>query len=290
MIFFRLLSRLPLKVLYGISDVLYFLLFRVIRYRRQVILDNLEHSFPEKSPAEIRLIMKGFYHNLADLFVETLKLPTFSPDELQQHVRVINPELVLEQIQAGKTAIAMTSHQGNWEWLPGPFVLKGIPVDSVYKPLTNPFFNDLMYKIRSSFGAVPTDMHLLPRQMVARKDTPRLIGLMSDQVPDVPEQAYWTDFLHRDTPFYPGAERLARSRNLPVFYMEPVRVRRGYYEISIQLLAEPPYTDLPPGTILERYRDRIEDTIKKYPSDWLWSHKRWKHWRGKYAKVGAKLE
>ncbi|MVM32737.1 lipid A biosynthesis acyltransferase [Spirosoma sp. HMF4905] len=290
MIFFRLLSRLPLKVLYGISDVLQFLLFWIIRYRRRVILENLRLSFPEKSPAEIRLIMKEFYRNLADLFVETIKLPTFSPAELEQHVRIINIELVQAKIQAGKTAIAMTSHQGNWEWFPGPFVLKGIPVDSVYKPLTNPFFNNLMHQIRSSFGAIPTDMHLLPRQMVARKNTPRLIGLMSDQVPDVPEQAYWTDFLHRDTPFYPGAERLARSRNLAVFYMEPVRVRRGYYEISIQLIAEPPYTDLPAGTILERYRDCIEATIRKNPSSWLWSHKRWKHWRGKYAKVGAKLE
>ncbi|GAB4013190.1 acetyltransferase [Spirosoma migulaei] len=286
---FRLLSRLPLGILYGISDVLAFLLLHIVRYRRTVVLENLRFSFPEKSPSEIRQIMKGFYQDLADLFVEIIKLPALSPDELQKRVRVTNPELVQEKIRAGQTAIGMTSHQGNWEWIPGAFVQKGIPVDSIYKPLTNSFFEKVMYQIRSSFGAVPTPMHTLPRQMAARKHIPRLIGLMSDQVPDVPEQAYWTDFLHRDTPFYPGAERLARSRNLPVFYMEPVRVSRGYYEVSVKLLAEPPYTDLPPGTILERYRDQIETTIRNHPSDWLWSHKRWKHWRGKYAKVGAKL-
>ena len=117
----------------------------------------------------------------------------------------------------------------------------------------------------------------------------RRIALVADQVPDVPEQAYWTDFLYRDTPFYPGSERLARSRNLPVFYTELARVRRGYYEVTFTCIGEPPYANLPPGAILERYRDLLEETIRKHPSDWLWSHKRWKHWRGKYPKIEVKL-
>ena len=290
MVFFQFLSRLPLSILYGISNVLYFLLLHVIRYRREVILENLRLSFPEKSAAELNQLTRGFYRNLADIIVETIKLPALSPSEIQQHVQFTDLELMQARIQAGQTIIGMTSHQGNWEWLPGPLVLNGVPIDSIYKPLSSPFFEKLMYQIRSSFGAVPTPMNTLPRQMVARKHVPRMIGLMSDQVPDVPEQAYWTDFFHRDSPFYPGAERLARSRNLPVFYLDPVRVRRGYYAVTIKLIAEPPYDNLPLGTIMERYRDLIETTIRTNPSNWLWSHKRWKHWRGKYAKVGAKLE
>jgi KDO2-lipid IV(A) lauroyltransferase len=290
MLFFRLLSRLPLRILYGISDFLYLLLFYLIRYRRKVVLENLRLSFPEKSPTEIQQIAKGFYRNLADLFVEIIKLPALSTEELQQRVQLKNGELLTDQMKAGQTVIGMTSHQVNWEWIPGALALGGVPVDSVYKPLSDPFFEKLMVQIRSSFGAVPTPMHTLPRQMVARKHIPRMIGLMSDQVPDVPEQAYWTDFLHRDTPFYPGAERLARSRKLPVYYLDAVRVRRGYYEVTITLVAEPPYDLLPPGTIMDRYRDLVEATIRENPSDWLWSHKRWKHWRGKYEKISVKLE
>lgn len=290
MIFFRFLSRLPIGILYGISNVLSFLLLHVIRYRRQVIEENLRLSFPEKSTSDINQITKGFYRNLADLIVEIIKLPSLSPDEIMQRVQFKDAALIQSKIQAGQTVIGMTSHQGNWEWIPGSLVLNGIPIDSIYKPLTDPFFEKLMYQIRSSFGAVPTPMNTLPRQMVARKHVARMIGLMSDQVPDVPEQAYWTDFLHRDSPFYPGAERLARSRKLPVFYMDTVRVRRGYYEVTFRTVAEPPYDDLPLGTIMGRYRDMLEATIRTTPSDWLWSHKRWKHWRGKYPKVGAKLE
>ena len=99
-----------------------------------------------------------------------------------------------------------------------------------------------------------------------------------------------TRFLHQDTPFYPGSERLARSLNLPVFYVEMVRLKRGYYEATFVPVAEPPYTDLPNGAILEHYRDLLEVTINAHPSDWLWSHKRWKHHREEYAKIETKFK
>ena len=290
MVFFRLLSRLPFSILYGISDVLYFLLLYIIRYRRQVILENLRLSFPEKSPAAIYLIMKGFYHNLADLIVETMKLPSLTAEDLKERVRFTNAHLVIEQLQAGQVVIGMASHQSNWEWLPSAAVLYGMPADSVYKPLTSPFFEKLMQSVRSIFGAVPVPMNSLPRRMATHKNVPRIIALVADQVPNVPEQAYWTDFLHQDTPFYPGTERLARSRNFPVFYVELARIRRGYYEATFTQVGKPPYNTTPVGTLLEHYRDLLEATIQKYPSDWLWSHKRWKHWRGKYEKVNTKLE
>lgn len=290
MLFFRLLSRLPLGVLYGLSNGLSFLLHSIIRYRRRVILENLQLSFPEKSTSELHQIAKGFYRNFADLIVETAKMPDLSTDDLRQRVVFTNAEIVKNKLQAGQTAIIMASHQGNWEWLPSAAVLNGMPADSIYKSLTSPFFEELMRSVRSSFGAVPVPMNTLPRRMASQRRNPRLIALVADQVPNVPEQAYWTDFLHRDTPFYPGTERLARSQNLPVFFVDLVRVRRGHYEATFTLISEPPYTDLPAGAILERYRDLLEESIRQHPSDWLWSHKRWKHWRGKYAQVGAKLE
>ncbi|GAB3965535.1 lysophospholipid acyltransferase family protein [Spirosoma terrae] len=289
MLFFRLLSRLPLGILYGLSDILYFILLYLIRYRREVVLKNLQLSFPEKSPADIKRIAKGFYRNLTDLIVETIKMPALSADELHRRVHFVNPELVKERLQAGQAIIGMASHSSNWEWIPSASVLNDMPTDSIYKTLNNPFFEELMREVRSSFGAVPIPMHTLPRRMVEAKNLPRIIALVADQVPDVPEQAYWTDFLHQDTPFYPGTERLARSRHLPVFYTELKRVKRGYYEVKFTLIGEAPYDQLPLGTILDRYRDLLEKTIRENPSDWLWSHKRWKHWRAKYPKVGAKL-
>jgi KDO2-lipid IV(A) lauroyltransferase len=289
MMFFRFLSRLPFGILYGISDVLHFLMRYIVRYRREVILENLRLSFPEKSAAEIQSIMNGFYHNLADIIVETVKIPGMSAEEMRRHVRITNAEAIRARIQAGETVIAMGSHQCNWEWYAQAIRAHDIPIDIVYKPLTSEFSGKLLFYIRSHFGGNVVSMHSLPRHLAANRHNPRLIALGSDQVPDIPEQAFWTDFLHRDSPFYPGSERLSRRQKLPVFYLDITRIRRGYYEATIKPVAEPPYDDLPLGSIMERYRDLIEYTIRKHPSNWLWSHKRWKHWREKYAKIVAKL-
>ncbi len=289
MLFFRLLARLPLSFLYGLSTFLSVLLHRVIRYRRSVVEDNLRQSFPEKSANEIQRITKDFYLNLTDLFVETIKLPGLQADELLKRVVCFNTDLLFDWINQGKTVIVMTSHTANWEWTAPAMVLHGFRVDSVYKTLSSSFSEQMMLLIRSRFGAVPVSMKTLPRRMVSEKNNPRLIGMVADQVPDIPEYAYWTDFMHRDTPFYPGSERLARSRNLPVVYADLRRVKRGYYELTFKPLAGPPHTDLPPGAIIDRYRDLLETTIRAKPSDWLWSHKRWKHWRGKYAFLDPKL-
>lgn len=284
------MAALPLSVLYRLSDFLYLLTAYVIRYRRVVIMDNLRRSFPERSDAEIRRLTRGFYRNFCDLLVETIKLPGLSADELRRRVVFTNPELVQAVLQTGQSVIGLASHHSNWEWLPPAAVCYGLPTDSVYKPLHNPFFERLMLRIRSRFGPYPVPMGRLPREMILRRDQPRIIALVADQMPDRPESAYWTEFMQRNTPFYPGLERLARSQQLPVFYLEMVRVRRGYYTATFTQIGLPPYGELATGELIERYRDALTQTLTRHPADWLWSHKRWKHHREKYDRVRTKLE
>ncbi|MGM9508389.1 lysophospholipid acyltransferase family protein [Larkinella sp. GY13] len=286
--FFRFLSRVPIAALYVVSDVLFYLLAYVIRYRKTVIDTNLKRSFPEKSDTERRQIAKKFYRNFADVLVETFKLPGLSANELQKRVLFTNKELVQDKLAQGQAVLIMASHQCNWEWAPSASVVNGMPADAVYKKLANPASERLVHYIRSSFGAKPVPMKALLRQMVIRRNDPRLIALVADQIPDQPEYGYWTSFMNQETPFYPGTERLARSFGLPVFYIEMQRVRRGYYAMTFYPIAEPPYPALPEGDILNRYRDLLESTIRKAPSDWLWSHKRWKHQRDKYVKTQVK--
>ncbi len=286
MIFFRFLSRLPFQILYGIADVLYFLLLYVVRYRRRVVEENLRASFPEWSDKQRKTVVRGFYRNLTDLLVETIKLPSLTPKELTRRVVYKNTALVGGYFAEGRSVIGLASHQANWEWLPPAATLIGLQTDSVYKPLTNQFFEELMREIRSTGGAWPIPMSRLTREMVARRKLPRIIALVADQVPDKPEFAHWIPFLNQETPFYPGSEKLARSQQMPLVYVEMVRLRRGYYEATFHLIAEPPYDHLPPGTLLERYRDQLEASIRRSPANWLWSHKRWKHSRERYAGMG----
>jgi KDO2-lipid IV(A) lauroyltransferase len=276
MVFFHVFSRLPLRLLYIFSDVLYLLLRYVVRYRWAVVLQNLQNAFPGLSPAERRRVANAFYRNLTDVFVETLKALSLSEGELRRRVRVVNPELYEPYLRAGQTVLMMTAHQGNWEWQSLGVRVLGPAVDAVYQPLSSAFFDRLMRQIRGRFGITPLPMQGLLRDMAKRRGQPRLIGLVADQAAP-PETAYWTRFLNQETDFFVGTDKLARQFGCPVLVAEMRRVRRGYYELEFHSLAEPPYDTLPPLALIEAYVRKLEVSIQHHPADWLWSHRRWKH-------------
>jgi KDO2-lipid IV(A) lauroyltransferase len=277
MFFFRLISRLPLGVLYLFSDVLALLLAYVLRYRRAVIQENVQKAFPEKTTAEQRAIAQTYYRNLSDLIVETLKALTISADELRRRVRVSGDELVRAYLAQGQVVLLGTSHLGNWEWSSLIAQATGIETDAVYKPLSNSFFDQLMRTIRSRFGVRPVAMQQLVRDMVTNRARPRCVGLLADQSSHRPDAAYWVPFLNQETDFFNGPEKMARQFRYPFVFVEMQREGRGRYRLTASLLAEPPYDALPPGELTRRYAERLEAAIRRDPSNWLWSHRRWKH-------------
>ncbi len=282
MVFFKLISRLPLSVLYFFADTMYGLLRFVVRYRWQVVLRNLQNAFPEKTPAEHRRLAGAFYRNLTDVVVETLKALTLSEEELRRRVTMHNASIFHEYVATGHhTVLVMTSHLCNWEWssLRARLDTPAVDVDVVYKTLSSPFFDQLMREIRGRFGILPLPMQSLLRNMIRRRNEPRIIGLVADQAAEMPETAYWTLFLHQETDFFTGTEKLARQFNSPVVFMSMRRVRRGHYELTCERLAEPPYDALPPNAVIDRYVEKLEAAIRRQPADWLWSHNRWKHKR-----------
>lgn len=279
MFFIRLFSRLPMPVLYFISDILSFLVHRVVGYRRKVVAENLRRAFPGNSPQEYRRLERRFYRNFTDLVVEVIKSLTLTEQQVRERVRVLNPELLQPYADRKQSVLIMASHQCNWEWLAAG-VCTQLPykVDGVYRPLSNRFFDRLMFETRSRFGGVPVPMREVFGRVEAHRKagTFHALGLVADQVPPIGKMKFWTTFLGQDTAFFPGAQLLAEKSEYPVIYVEMVRVKRGYYTLEIFPVAEPPYQ---PGAwnVLERYAELCEHTVRRAPADWLWSHKRWKY-------------
>jgi len=255
------------------------LLRYVISYRKALTVRNISNSFPEKSPLQIAQIFVLFYKNLADIIVEIVKLPGFSAHEIQERVQIEGLELLQKYQQQNQPVLAFGAHYANWEWISSALTRRGIAAEAVYKSLSSPLFEALMRHIRTSHGAKVVPMQRVNRELIARRQEFRVVGLVADQSPHEPEHAHWMPFLGRDTPFFPGVEKLAVSLQMPVVYTEVVRLRRGYYLARFTLIAEPPYNNLPPQTITTRCKDKLEGIIKQNPADWLWSHNRWKYQR-----------
>lgn len=280
------LSYLPTRVLYAVSDVFCWLMYNVVGYRKQVVLENLRKSFPEKSEAELKAIMRGFYAYFCDLLLEIVKAFTISATELRQRFTFHNLQL-LEQLQAeGKSIVLVTGHHGNWEWAGHSFVLHcNVPAYIIYKPLENTRFDGLIYRMRTRFGLKLIAMQNVYRDLLTLRGQPVLTAFIADQTPH-PEFAYWTMFMNQDTPVFPGTEKVARKFSYPVVYASTRRLRRGYYQTSLELLAASPQ-ELPDGAISELHTRRLEQDIRQQPEIWLWSHRRWKYTRPQ--KLAARL-
>lgn len=275
----KFISRLPFPILYFISDVLYFFLWYVIRYRRKVVFHNLQQAFPEKTMPEIKQLAKKFYRHLTDVIVETLKTLTISKEEITRRVQIANREMVDQYYEQGQSVIVATSHQGNWEWLLASCSLQlPFQVDAIYMELANSFFDRLMKKIRSRFGAFMVEKKVSYRKIVRRKHLVRIIALVADQSAKSTQQLYWTTFLHQETGFYLGPQRIAHKTKMPVVFVSMYRLKRGFYRMQFHQLDKPPFQP-EPCFITERYARAVEKTIRKHPAEWLWSHKRWKRKR-----------
>lgn len=272
-----LFSALPFRVLYMLSDFNYLLMYHVGRYRRKVVRENLEKSFPEKTEAERLQIERKFYRYLSDYMLEDLKLLHMSAEDLCQRMIYKNTEQYLELTEKYGGIIVMIPHYANYEWLIGMgSVMKpgDVPVQ-VYKPLKDKYLNELFKQIRSRFGGYNIPKHSTAREIIKlkREGKNMVVGLITDQWPS--GDRYWTTFMGQETAFLNGAERIAKIMNFPVFYCELTKTRRGYCEAEFKLMTEAPKETVE-GEITDMFAHELEQTIRREPAYWLWSHKRWK--------------
>src|SRR5580704_17460923 len=272
----RLLSHLPLPVLYAIAGLAAWLAFRVVPYRADMIDASLATAFPELDARERRAVRHRYYRGFAQMFAELLKASALGPEEFRRRVRIVNLEEPRALLERGQSVLLVAAHQCNWEWMLLALSLElGYPLNAAYKPLVNEWAEREMRKLRTRFGSrlVPAQ-ELLP-DILRRRAVVRAIAMVADQEPTKAERKYWTRFLNRDTAFYMGPEEITRVTRLPVFFIAIRRRSRGYYEMEFLPLA-PAGKPSSPGALTERYARLVEEQIRAAPPDWPWSHKRWR--------------
>jgi KDO2-lipid IV(A) lauroyltransferase len=279
--FIYLLSALPFRLLYILSDFVYVLLYHIAGYRKGVVLTNLRNAFPGKSEQEIKKIGKAFYKYLCDLFLETFKTLTISKEKMLKHCYFDDESIGLFKrlSSENRSIILVLGHQGNWEWAGNIFsLLLDHQLYVIYHPLKNKHFNGLITKMRTTFGTRLIAMKDTYRDMLAAKNELNATAFIADQTPSSLQAAWWTNFLNQDTPVFKGTEVIAKKINYPVVYANIRRVKRGYYRIHAEMLVENP-KDTGDGFISELHTKRLEQDISEQPETWLWSHRRWKHKR-----------
>ncbi len=271
------ISWLPFPLLYGLSDILFFIFYYIFPYRRKVVLQNLRSSFPEKPEAEIRKIEKEFYRHFCDVLVETIKLFSASQNAIESRIQLVNPELLDEYFTKGKSLILVTGHYANWEWpavtLTSHSKHKGT---GIYQRLSSKFFDKKLRQTRARFG-----MELMSTREVAdffesHQNQLCAYGFINDQSPSDPKKGHWMKFLNQPTCMLTGAERYAVKYNYPILYGAITRIKRGHYRIEYIPVSDSPASEKS-FFITEKCAMINESIIRKDPAYWLWTHRRWKH-------------
>lgn len=273
-----LISRLPMFILYLISDFFYVLLYYVFGYRKAVVLKNISYAFPEKSEEEKQKIAKKFYKHFTDIMIESIKSFSISEKEILKRYKYKNPELVNKYAKEGKSIALVSAHLANWEWsISTPLVLN-IDIFGAYNKLRNETFEKTLRENREKFGvkgATTANFIKLIKHNFENNVQGAYI-LLSDQSPHIEKTFHWGTFFGVKVPVHTGAEMLAKKNDLVVINYRAKKIKRGYYETDFELITENPkeYKDY---EITDKFLRITERNITEQPEFYLWSHNRFKH-------------
>ncbi len=281
---FRGLGALPWPVLRGLSSFVAWLAHSVVKYRLKVCRENIRTSFPEMTDAEVDDAVKGFYHFLADYFIETVKLSTMSADEMRRRMKFENIEEVNDDLRAGNNVSLFLGHFCNWEWVSTmPLWLDlstgAIPCQ-IYHPLSNVAADEVFGSIRSRFGATNLPMATSAKTLLemSAKKIPSITGYIADQTPSRRAIHHWIPFLNHDTPVFTGAEKISRRIHAAAYYIDMRRPERNKY-VGRFVKISPDVASEPENKVTDTYFQMLEASIRQSPPLWLWTHRRWKYTR-----------
>lgn len=274
---FYILSLIPLRILFLISDFAFVLIYHLIKYRRDVVRENLKNAFPDKRRSEIIRTEKRFYKHFCDVSFEAIKCLTASKKTIKERFRVKNKDVVEDAYSRKKSIIMYTAHYGNWEWL--SFLPLYVPhqTTTFYKKLSSNYFNHLMQVIRSRFGAICIESTQGYRTLIKlRKENKVTFNcIIGDQCPRRTSPKHWVNFLNQETAFLEGADRIAKKLDYIVIYPSIHKHKRGVYDLEFKVITSNP-EQIKSSKIINLYAKKLEESITTSPELWLWSHKRWK--------------
>ncbi len=273
-----IVSMLPFRILYFVSDLLYILMYYVIGYRKKVVKENLNLVFPNKSEAELHIVLKRFYHHLCDMIVESVKSMNISIDSMKSRYKFNNLDIITDYEKQNKSIILMCAHYGSWEWI---FILQTYTTHrsyAIYKRLQNKYFDRLVKSIRARYNSylITTKETFSVMEEARKNGILSMSGFASDQSPKKDKARYWADFMGINVPVHTGAEALAKKLDMPIVFFSVKRMKRGFYEATFQTLADKPKS-FKDYDITDRFLKLVEDQIIEAPEYYLWTHNRWKH-------------
>ena len=273
-----IISILPFRILYILSDIICFIVYRLIGYRKKVVRSNLALALPHLSDEERLVIEKKSYKHLCDMFLEMIKTMSISKKEMDKRFSYKNLEEYKNLEKEGKSIALMLAHYASYEWVVSMNSKVSFKGYGIYKRVNNKYFDRLVRRIRSKFDAelIPIDK---TSAVIAHNHANNILstyGFASDQSPQLRGINHWHKFMGIDVPVYVGGELLSKKFDMNMMFLKVSKVKRGYYEAEFELLSND-VKSVPNFELMNTFLEKVEKQILEAPEYYLWTHRRWKH-------------
>ncbi len=257
-----------------LQPVLYFLLYSVIKYRRKIVIDNINRCFKDKK--QNLITAKKYYKHLSRIILEPLLTKGYSKNYLCKHVIVPN-NMLDSYYDRDKSVFLILGHCNNWEWLctTAPFHSKYKPM-AVYKKMSNPFFERLINNARQKYGTQCIEMRQIQRVILEkiRQKESFVCSFIADQVP-VNDNVGTAIFFGQPMYFYDGYIKLAKKIKAVLIYTE-CKMDGNTNIFTPVLMHDFEEADISVEECTQKFASLLEKNIREQPFNWLWSHNRWK--------------
>ena len=274
--FFQLLGlNLSRKFSFLIAALFYY----IIPIRKKTVLENLHNAFPDYDEKKIKRIAFGSYKSFAIALAEILYMPAMSKEDIKKQVDCSNMELIKEKYEENNGVILLSAHFGNWEYIATSIPAQlNISLSVVIKPQRNPYVTNWMNKARTRWNNEIVPLGISIKQTYQTLKDKKIVAMVADQ--RGPEESIKVNFFGRDLTVHTGPAALALKTGAPVLY--GISVRQDNYSYK-SVMTEISKENLPESNeekikeLSQRHMAYLEGYIRKYPEQWLWMHKRWKH-------------
>lgn len=271
------LSILPFRALYIVSDICYFLVYRVIGYRKKTVRFNLQTAFPDKKKAQLKIIEQKFYHHLCDMFLEMVKSMNIKKEDLLERYQFSNVDMITQFDKSDQSSCLIMGHYASYEWVFALQMYMKHPGYAVYKRIKHKQFDNLIRSIRGRWNTFMIDSRDAMRFMrrLEKEGRTGCYGFVADQSPRLHRARFWTQFLGHELPFFTGVERIATEFDIPVLHLGVEKVKRGHYIGTFKIIHHKG-SPVIEGEITTSFATALEKQILHKPEFYLWTHKRFK--------------
>ncbi len=274
-----LLARpLPRRFLLAVGRWLGWLTWHVFRYRRTVVLENLQHAFGNEMDARrLRKLALDFYRHLGMTLMEFLVFPRLRRRDFLELVEVEGDRHLQAVVRQGRGALFVTGHLGNWELLAARAAASGFKVTAAAKTQSNARVDRIQNDIRhrAGVGILRTDSGV--RGMLKALRGGGILALVADQ--DAGREGCFVDFLGRPASFFKGPALLAYRTGVPLVTVFIQRLPGGRHRVVFEppVVADPGWDEATAvRELTAHHAARLEAAVRRAPEQYFWVHRRWK--------------